>query len=244
MEGMTTRRKVLAALGSLPVLAGAGALAAKSRASAGAAATKLRVVGGAPVAKPGQQSARSMVQERHLPNVRLLTQDSKTVRFYDDLVKDKKVIINFLNTQQPENCSATTTNLANLQKMFRGRVGKDMHMYSISLNPKDTPESLKAWADQHGAGPGWLFLTGSPAAVEQICQRLGVVYQDAWEDANPAAIASVVRFGVESEMRWAHEPSNAHPRQIAHKVIADFGADPADPQAAPSWFCGQFNKTT
>ncbi|HZD75040.1 MAG TPA: SCO family protein [Actinomycetota bacterium] len=238
---MTTRRKVLAAIGSLPVLAGAGALAARTRASASAAAAKLRIVGGPPVARPGQQSARSMVQERHLPNVPLVTQDGKTVRFYDDLVKDKKVIINFLNTQQPANCSATTTNLVNLQKLFKGRVGKDIHMYSISLNPKDTPASLKAWADQHGAGPGWLFLTGTPAAVEQLRQGLGVVYQDAFEDTNPAVIASLVRFGSESEMKWAHEPSNAHPRQIAHKVVADFGADPTDPKAAPSWFCGQFN---
>jgi protein SCO1/2 len=242
MKAMS-RRNALAAMGSLPLVAGVGVFAARSRASASSAATKgLKVVGGPMVAKPGQQSARSMIQERHLPNLRLVTQDGKSVRFYDDLVKDKKVVVNFLNTQQPENCSATTTNLVSLQKLFKGRVGRDMHMYSISLNPKDTPASMKAWADQHGASPGWLFLTGRPSDVETLRQSLGMVYQDAWEDANPAAIASLVRFGSEPEMRWAHEPSNAHPRQIAHKVIQDFGSDPQDPKAAPSWFCGQFNQ--
>jgi cytochrome oxidase Cu insertion factor (SCO1/SenC/PrrC family) len=172
MKAMS-RRKVLAAIGSLPLAAGVGALAARTRASASTAVTKgLKVVGGPMVAKPGQQSARSMIQERHLPNLRLVTQDDRPARFYDDLVKDKKVIINFLNTQQPENCSVTTTNLANLQKLFAGRVGKDMHMYSISLNPNDTPASMKAWADQRGhRQPGQVRLRGGDAVGTRAVQR-------------------------------------------------------------------------
>jgi hypothetical protein len=102
-------------------------------------AAKLRVVGGWRFARPGQQSARAMVQEQHLPNVRLVTQDNKTVPVYDDLVKDKKVIVNFPNTQQPENCSATTTNLANLQKLLKDRMGKDGTCTRSASTPRTRP---------------------------------------------------------------------------------------------------------
>ena len=36
--------------------------------------------------------------EGYFPNVELIDQDGKTVRFYDDLIKDKVVAINFIYT--------------------------------------------------------------------------------------------------------------------------------------------------
>lgn len=41
-------------------------------------------------------SPRELTQRRHLPNVELITQDGKKVRFYDDLVKDRRVVIQFM----------------------------------------------------------------------------------------------------------------------------------------------------
>jgi protein SCO1 len=232
MEGMT-RRNVLGVLGSVPLLAGLAAAAAK--------APKLIGGAGRPQWKPQTLTARQLVQQQHLPNVPLITHDGKQVRFYDDLVKDKKVIINFADTQLPQDCSAVTNNLNGLYALFANRMGKDMHMYSISLNPKDTPATLKAWVDQHNVGKGWTFLTGKPADVEKLRLALGMRFTDAFEDTNPAAIASLVRHGVEPEMKWAHQPSMAHPAQIAHKVVSDFGSDPNNPNPAPSWYCRQFS---
>jgi len=42
-----------------------------------------------------QASARSRIQQRHLPNIPLVTHEGKEVRFYDDLVKGKVVTLNF-----------------------------------------------------------------------------------------------------------------------------------------------------
>ena len=51
---------------------------------------------------------------RHFPNVTLRTQDDQPVRFYDDVVKGKKVVvINFMFTTCTSLCPRETANLAN-----------------------------------------------------------------------------------------------------------------------------------
>jgi protein SCO1/2 len=233
MNGMT-RRKALAAIGGVPLVAGAGALAARGRGLFGGH-TQPRFQ---PVAASGPQSARAMIQQRHLPNLALVTQNGKTVRFYDDLVKDKKVVLTFIDTQIQPDSRKVSDNLASLQRFFGARVGKDMHFYTITQNPShDTPAVLKTWAAQYGAGPGWTFLTGSPTNVEKLRQSLGFASELASDQANPAFSIGVLRHGVEPEMRWAHCQSQALPRVLAHSMLLDFGTDPADPNPPPVWNC-------
>src|SRR6266536_1762330 len=148
MEGMT-RRKALAAIGSVPLAAGVGALAARGRGLLGGQAQPRFQ----PVAASGPQSARAMLQQKHLPNLPLVTQDGKTVRFYDDLVKDKKVVLTFIDTRIQPDSRKVSQNLATLQQFFGARVGKDIHLHTITQDPQhDTPEVLKTWAAQYGAG--------------------------------------------------------------------------------------------
>src|SRR5256885_7254661 len=55
---------------------------------------------------------RERLQRYHLPNVALVTHDGKPVRFYEDLVKDRKVVINFMYTTCADGtCPITTANL-------------------------------------------------------------------------------------------------------------------------------------
>src|SRR5213592_3617451 len=57
------------------------------------------------------------------------------------------------------NVVLTTQNLVQVQKLLADRVGRDLFMYSITLDPKqDTPEVLNAYAKTFGVGPGWKFL--------------------------------------------------------------------------------------
>src|SRR5258705_1642858 len=73
-------------------------------------------------------------------NTPLITQDGKTVRFYDDLIKGKSVVINFIYTQCGDSCPLETAKLAQVQKLLGDRVGKDIFFYSISIDPKrDSP---------------------------------------------------------------------------------------------------------
>src|SRR5437588_281822 len=171
-----TRRQLMTAAGA--------SLAAGGLASIGARELD-RLTGAA--ARPWRhaEAARAALQRRHLPNVPLVTHEGVDVRLYDDLVKDQKVVINFIDTHDLLTSSLVTANLAVLQRLLRSRVGGrgDIHMYSITSNPqRDTPAVLRAWAAQHGARPGWLFLTGKVADVERLRQALVIAYTDPNED--------------------------------------------------------------
>ena len=235
MEGMT-RRKALAAIGSVPLVAGVGALAARGHGLL-AAHTQPRFQ---PVAASGPQSARAMLQQNHLPNLPLMTQDGKMVRFYDDLVKDKKVVLTFIDTTIQPDSNKVSQNLATLQRFFGNRVGQDIHLYTITQNPRhDTPAVLKTWAAQYGAGPGWTFLTGNPANVEALRRSLGFASEFAEDNANPAFSIGVLRYGTEPEMRWGHCQSQSSPRVLAHSLLLDFGSDPAALAPPPIWNCSR-----
>src|SRR6185295_1914542 len=93
------------------------------------------------------KTPRERLAERSFPNVTLTTHDGKKVKFYDDLLKDKIVIINFMYIRCQGTCPGTTANLVKVQKLLGDRVGKDIFMYSITLKPEeDTAKDLAAYA--------------------------------------------------------------------------------------------------
>jgi protein SCO1/2 len=116
----------------------------------------------------------------YFPNVPLITQDGTTVRFYDDLLKGKRVAIDFIYTHCQYSCPLETARLAQVQRLLGDRVGKDMFFYSISIDPeRDTPAVLKAYAQKFHAGPGWLFLTGRKEDVKLLSRKLGLLVDPA-----------------------------------------------------------------
>jgi protein SCO1/2 len=228
-------------MGTVPVLAGVAAYATRG----------LWQDDTRPSFRPAG-SPREALQQRHLPNVPLVTHDGRSVRFYDDLVKGKKVVLTFVSSRAPAESKKVTDNLGALQRLFGNRIGKDMFLYSIARTPeRDTPAALKSWAVWSGAGPGWKFLTGRPSDVDAVRRGLGFTSDDPAEDANPAVAVGIVRYGTEPEMRWGHCQSQGEARVLAHSLLLDFGvgrADPASPIArrfgtgatpggAPVWNC-------
>lgn len=225
------RRKWLTAIGALPMLTGLGVLAARWQSVWGESGRSLRQ-------RFRAAPARALLQQRHLPNVPLVTQDGKPVRFYQDLVKDKKVVLTFIDTRIQPDSGKVAQNLATLQKFFGRRIGNDIFMYSITSNPAhDTPDVLKAWASRYGAGPGWQFLTGKRADIEKLRSGLGFAPIFAEDKGNPRYSIGRALVGVEPEMRWAHCQSQAKARVIAHTMLLDFGPDPTVANPPPVWNC-------
>jgi protein SCO1 len=110
----------------------------------------------------------------YFPDAKVVTQDGKTLRFYDDLIKDKIFVISFLFTTCKDICPLATARLAELQDKLGPAMGRDIFFYSITVDPEtDTPERLKQYADTFGAGPGWLFLTGASDDMRAIRHKLG-----------------------------------------------------------------------
>jgi protein SCO1/2 len=104
----------------------------------------------------------------------LRTHDNKQVKFYNDLIKGRQVVINMMYANCEGFCPAITSNLVKVHQALKGRMGRDLFMYSISLKPEeDDPAALKRFAEMHHALlPGWTFLTGDPYDIETIRFRL------------------------------------------------------------------------
>jgi len=78
----------------------------------------------------------------YFPNTPLLTQDGEKVHFFDDLIKDKVVAINFIFTGCSDSCPVETARLRQVQKILGDRVGKDIFLYSISIDIEQLRRSL------------------------------------------------------------------------------------------------------
>ena len=165
-------------------------------------------------------SARDVIRDRYFPNVVLTTHEGRTVRFYDDLIKDKIVTINFIYTRcEDGRCPLTTANLVRVQKLLKGRVGRDIFMYSITLTPEhDTPAVLKRYARAYGVGPGWAFLTGKPEDVELLRRKLGFTWADPARDAQKANHIGNLRYGNEPLQLWAACPTQSNPAWIVESI--------------------------
>ena len=210
MEDMT-RRSWLAAFGLAPAVGGVAAWAEWK-------------VPDAPRRKV-TMTPRERIQRRNLPNVELVTHEGRKVRFYDDLVKDKKVVLNFMYAECEGICVPVTSNLVKVQRLLGDRVGRDIFFYSITLKPGvDSPEALRHYVQMHRVGPGWLFLTGKVDDVEVLRHGLGYAYDDPVEDADKSNHIGMVRFGVEANMRWGACPGLANPAHILRTILWDLDA--------------------
>ena len=127
----------------------------------------------------GDGSAGSRWGASYFPNVPLTTHDGRSVHFFDDLVKDKVVVINFIYTSCADACPLETAKLAEVQEVLGDRLGKDVFFCSISIDPeRDTPEVLAEYAARFGARPGWTFATGKNEDIREVRRKLGMIGRD------------------------------------------------------------------
>lgn len=153
----------------------------------------------------------------HFPDAPLITQDGKTVKFYDDLIKGKTVVINFIFTRCGNVCPLETAKMAQVYKLLGDRMGKDIFFYSITVDPKhDTPERLKEYADKFHTGPGWYFLTGKKSDIDAVRKSIGMEERPN-EDPLTGHTTSLT-LGNEPSNQWFVDSSMDDPRYIA--VIA------------------------
>jgi protein SCO1/2 len=181
-----------------------------------------------------QAAAREKIRQRYFPDVVLRTQDNKKVRFYEDLIKNKIVTINFFYAKCDGVCPGITANLVKVQKLLGERVGRDIFMYSFSLKPEeDTPAALKEYADMYDVRPGWKFLTGAPADMELLRRSLGFTDPDPKLDQDKSTHIGNIRYGNEPMMLWSACPGLAHAEWIAESIAWVDRSRIQDPVARP-----------
>jgi len=169
----------------------------------------------------------------HFPNVELITQDGKKVRFYDDLIKGKVVAIELMYTTCKYNCPLETARLVQLQKMMGDRMGKDVFFYSITIEPEiDTPKVLKAYTEKYHIGPGWTFLTGKEADIKLISKKLGL---DSLPDVNdPDGHTPHLLIGNEATGLWMRNSALDNTKFLSMKIeqLIGYSAQTVDLAAA------------
>lgn len=131
------------------------------------------------------------------------THEGKQVRFYDDLIKGKISIINFMYASCDRLCPRSIACLAKVQDLLGDRLGRDMFMYSFTLKPDlDTPDKLAAYRRGHGARKGWYFLTGSEYDLTSIRFKLFRL-DDPLLDFSVDIHASMLRIINDNNSQWS-----------------------------------------
>lgn len=209
-----SRRKVLQLLGMSPFAGGVLSMGA-----ARATPTTTGGVAHPTTSDPAQIAARKRIQEQHLPNISLITHVGQRVRFYDDLIKNKIVSINFFFSKCQDICPIVIPNLVKVQKILGDQVGRDLFMYSFTLKPEeDTVDVLKHYREMHGVKPGWTFLTGKPKDMELLRRSIGFTNPDPKLDQDVNQHIGNVRYGNEPLMFWGVCPGMASAEWIAESL--------------------------
>jgi len=165
---------------------------------------------------PNEPNSRA-AQSGFFPNVPLVDQDGKSVMFYDDMVKNKTVLLNFfLIGCQDGRCPIATANLRKVQDMLGDRMGKDVFFISVTLQPElESPKILKKYADSFEVKPGWSFLTGKPHDIETLRRSLGYFDPDPERDRDLNNHIGMARYGNDKFNRWGAISLRSSPANIA-----------------------------
>ncbi|NVJ27096.1 SCO family protein [Myxococcus sp. AM011] len=157
--------------------------------------------------------AQDASAEKYFTNTELVDQHGKTHRFYEDLVRGRKVLINFAFTACKGACSPITKHLAQVQEKLGGRVGKDITMITLSVDPaNDTPKSLGTFTKKMGVRPGWYFLTGARENITLVLKKLGGYVDD------PDAHNTTLLIGDSATGMWVKSPAMAQVDNIVYAV--------------------------
>jgi len=164
-------------------------------------------------ASPSAQSEEDRARD-YFTNLELINQDGETVRFFDDVLKDKVVVINFIFTNCEGACPLITHKLTLVRDKLEGKIGDPIQFVSLSLDPaRDTPAALKEFARTHHADhDGWVFLTGNPQHLDSIIKRLGQFTDDM------EAHSTMMLAGNVNTAHWIKILPREQPPQIAEKL--------------------------
>ena len=172
------------------------------------------------------QAAQATASPRHaggrwgadyFPNVRLVTHEGESVRFFDDLIKDKVVAINFIYTSCPDSCPLETARMLEVQNILGERVGTDVFLYSITIDPAvDTPEVLNDFAERYQVKPGWKFLTGDEDDITLLRQKLGLYIDEIQDGSNDHNLSLII--GNQATGVWMKRSPFENPYVLATQI--------------------------
>ncbi len=153
----------------------------------------------------------------YFPNYELTNQDGKKLKFFDDMLEDKVVLISFIYTNCPDACPLETARISQVQGILGDRVGKDVFFWSITIDPKrDTPEVLKEYAQRYQASEGWQFLTGDEEQITQLRMKLGLYSPADGTELEDHGLNIII--GNQATGRWMRSGPFENPYILARQI--------------------------
>ncbi|MDH5352855.1 MAG: SCO family protein [Gammaproteobacteria bacterium] len=163
-------------------------------------------------------SAAEVWGKNYFPNVELTNHLGEKVRFFDDVIKDKVVALNFIYTSCTEVCPTETARMKNVAGILGERMGKDVFFYSISIDPKnDTPKILNDYRKKFGIGQGWEFLTGKEEDILLLRKKLGL-YITGIQDRTLSDHNINLVIGNQALGRWVKRSPFENPYVLANQL--------------------------
>jgi protein SCO1 len=151
--------------------------------------------------------------EGYFPNAVVYDQNGRALKFYDDVIKNKIVVVSFIFAKCHDLCPLTTARLAEVRHRLGDVVGRDVTFVSVSIDPEnDTPEKLQAYAEPFDVGSGWLFLTGKRADIDVIRRKLGELSR------TKAEHKAEVWLGNDRTGEWARDSAMSDPTLLTMNI--------------------------
>lgn len=118
------------------------------------------------------------VENYNMPDVTLVNQDGKKVRFKTLVESNKPVIIDFIYGTCTTICPILSAGYANLQRKL-GPDSTKVQLVSISIDPEnDTPKVMKDYLKRYQAKPGWEFLSGSRKDIDRVMNAFNSYFRN------------------------------------------------------------------
>lgn len=151
----------------------------------------------------------------YLANLPLVDQNGKTVDLYKDYIAGRRIVLHSFFSRCEGSCPVMMSTLQALQKQLGARLGKDVSIVSITVDPAhDTPEVLANYARRVQAKAGWHFLGGSPEQVSTALKRIGQ-YADA-----PENHMNLIIVGNDASGDWRKLHGLAPLREVVTQLLA------------------------
>lgn len=168
--------------------------------------------------RAGQAIApRQLKREAMLPNLPVVSHTGRQLRFYEDVVQDRRVLLHVMYSACALYCPPSTRNLVQARQLL-GTEGKRLHFVSITLTPvSDDPKALNDYRQLHGLGDDWLLLTGQPRHLEPLTRALGFLPPE--DSALPMTYhATKALVGDEPAVKWGHLSTLQTPAAVARMI--------------------------
>jgi len=112
-----------------------------------------------------------------LSGITLIDQNNHPVQLAS--LRGKPILMDFFYTSCPGPCLMLTARMRSIANHLGPDLGTKAWLVSVTVDPEhDRPSVLRDYIKEQGASrPGWLFLTGTPAEVEQLMGRFKLVRQ-------------------------------------------------------------------